>query len=350
LHGLPDSVKIIARAGAARLGREFVKSNPLGLLAGMLACAVLAASMPRALAAETLTMVTTGQGSAQQWPIFIAIAKGYMAENGVTLDLVGTPSTAAAMQQLAAGSANIGSGGLTDPLRAIDKGAPISLLRVETQVPPYTLWAKPTIKSVADLRGKLISIGGAKDITRIYLERTLIPNGVKPGDYDMIFAGTTMARFAALSSGAVDAAILVPPLSFKAKSSGLSLVAKVADYVRDLPFTGYAANTDWAKTHKALLSGFLTAMAKGVDWFYQDANRTGAIDILAKESGSSREDVEMAYDYYRTLRIFDHKGLVEASSVGNLIKAMQEMGDLEGSLDVGRFIDPDITSLAAQVR
>ena len=132
-----------------------MKSNPVGLLAGMLACAALATGMSPALAAETLTMVTTGKGSAQQWPIFIAIAKGYMGEKGVTLDLVGTSSTAAAMQQLAAGSANIGSGGLTDPLRAIDKGAPISLLRVEAQVPPYTLWAKPTIKSVADLRGKL---------------------------------------------------------------------------------------------------------------------------------------------------------------------------------------------------
>ena len=50
------------------------------------------------------------------------------------------------------------------------------------------------------------------------------------------------------------------------------------------------------------------------------------------------------------LHIFDHKGLVEASSIGNLIKAMQDMGDLVGSLDVGRFIDPDITSLAAQVK
>src|SRR5580693_8351738 len=154
---------------------------------------------PCAVAAETITMVTTGQGSAQEWPIFIAEAKGFMAENGVAPDLIAAPSTAAAMQQLAAGSSNLGSGGLTDPLRAIDKGAPISLLRVETQVPPYTLWAKPTIKSVAELRGKLINIGGARDITRIYLERTLIPNGVKPGDYDMIFAGTTVARFAALS-------------------------------------------------------------------------------------------------------------------------------------------------------
>jgi len=306
--------------------------------------------MAPAHAAETLTMVTTGRGSAQQWPIFIAIAKGYMAGNGVTLDMIGASSTAAAMQQLAAGSAHIGSGGLTDPLRAIDKGAKISMLRVEAQVPPYTLWGKPEIKTIADLRGKRIILGGAKDITRIYLERTLIPNGVKPDDYDMIFAGTTAARFAALSSGGVDAAILVPPFSFKAKSTGFSLVANVADYVRDLPFTGYAAHTAWAKAHKPLLLGFLTAVSKGVDWFYQDANRGEAIEILVKESGLSRQDVEMAYDYYRELKIFDRKGLVEASTVNNLIKAMQQMGDLEGTLDVARFIDPEITPLAAQIK
>jgi len=311
---------------------------------------MIACGMTRADAAETLTMVTTGKGSAQEWPIYIAVAKGYMAANGVTPDLIAASSTAAAMQQLAAGSTNLASGGLTDPLRAIDKGAKISLLRVEAQVPPYTLWAKPALKSIAELRGKLISIGGAKDITRIYLERTLIPNGLKPGDYDMIFAGTTAARFAALSSGAIDAAILLPPFSFKAKSSGFSLMANVSDYVRDLPFTGYAANTEWAKTHKTPLLGFLDAMTKGVDWFYQDANRTEAIDILAKELPSSREDIEATYDYYRALHMFDRKGLIEASTVGNLIKAMQEMGDLEGSANVGRFIDPDITPLAAQVK
>src|SRR5580704_9298516 len=250
---------------------------------------------PCAVAAETITMVTTGQGSAQEWPIFIAEAKGFMAENGVAPDLIAAPSTAAAMQLLAAGSSNLGSGGLTDPLRAIDKGAQISLLRVEAQVPPYSLWAKPGIKSIADLRGKLIILGGAKDITRIYLERTLIANGVKPGEYDMIFAGTTAARFAALSSGAVDASLLIPPFSFKAKSIGLSHLADVADYAPDLPFTGYATNIAWATTHKPLLLGFLTAMAKGVDWFYQDTNRAEAIDILVKESGLSRADVDATY-------------------------------------------------------
>jgi NitT/TauT family transport system substrate-binding protein len=328
-----------------------MKLISFGLLGFLAATAVgVGTGVPAAVADETITMVTTGKGSAQQWPIFIAITKGYMSENGVALDLVAAPSTAAAVQQLAAASANLASGGLTDPLLAIDKGAQIAVLRIETQVAPYSLWAKPTIKSIADLRGKLISIGGPKDITRIYLERTLIPNGVKPGEYDMIFAGTTGARFAALSSGAIDASLLIPPFSFKAKSIGLSHLADVADYTHDLPFTGYATNIAWATTRRPLLLGFLNAMAKGVDWFYQDANRTEAIDILVKESSLSRADVEATYDYYRQLHVFDHKGLIESATVANLIKAMQQMDDFDGPRDIGRFVDPDITGLAAQVK
>jgi NitT/TauT family transport system substrate-binding protein len=324
-----------------------MKLTSLGLLA---AIAAIGSGMPPAAAVETITMVTTGKGSAQQWPIFIALTKGYMAENGVALDLIAAQSSAAAVQQLAAGSANLESGGLTDPLLAIDKGARIAVLRVETQVAPYSLWAKPAIKSIPDLRGKLISIGGAKDITRIYLERTLIPNGVKPGEYDMIFAGTTAARFAALSSGAVDASLLIPPFSFKAQGVGLTHLADVADYARDLPFTGYATNIEWATAHKPLLLGFLNAVARGVDWFYQDANRSEAIDILVKESGLNRADVEATYDYYRQLHVFDHRGSIESATVGNLIKAMQQMDNFDGPRDIGRFVDPDITGLAAQVK
>ena len=94
-----------------------MKLISFGLLGFLAATAVgVGTGVPAAVADETITMVTTGKGSAQQWPIFIAITKGYMAENNVALDLIAAPSTALAMQQIAAGSANLASGGLTDPL------------------------------------------------------------------------------------------------------------------------------------------------------------------------------------------------------------------------------------------
>ena len=133
-------------------------------------------------------------------------------------------SNAAVIQQVAAGSANVSTNsGLVDPIRAIEKGAPLA--HRAPRDAGAALFAAGQARDQehrASSRARLISVGGAKDITRIFVERMLEPNGVKPGEFDMTFAGATSARFSALQSGAVDAAILTPPFNFYAESAGFT--------------------------------------------------------------------------------------------------------------------------------
>jgi ABC-type nitrate/sulfonate/bicarbonate transport system substrate-binding protein len=187
--------------------------------------------------------------------------------------LVYIQSSAALIQQLTAGAVDVAlSTGLADPIRAIDKGSPVAIVRIEMQAPPYALLAKPAIKRWAELKGKTISIGGPKDITRIYLERMAVPNGLKAGDYDTVFAGATSARFSALQSGAVDAAILLPPFNFYAESAGFTNLGLTVDYAKELPFTGTVVGRAWASAHKATLEKVLSVNAKSVSWFSDPAN------------------------------------------------------------------------------
>ncbi|MDB5510193.1 MAG: alkanesulfonate transporter substrate-binding subunit, partial [Hyphomicrobiales bacterium] len=173
-----------------------------------------------AAAAEKITMGVIGTGSAQQWALWIAEKKGFFAENNVQVDIVVTPAASAVMQQVIAGAIDIGTAGLTSPMRAIDQGIQVAVLGIETQAPPYSLWSKPAVEKISDLRGKTIVVGGAKDITRTFLERMVVPAGVPKDQYDLTYAGSASARFAALSSGAVDAALLNPPFSYKAQVAG----------------------------------------------------------------------------------------------------------------------------------
>ena len=92
----------------------------------------------------------------------------------------------------------------------------------------------------------MISLGGPKDITRIYVERMLAPHGVKPGEFDMVFAGATSARASALQAGAVDAAILLPPFNFHATAAGFNELGLTVDYAPELPFSGTVINRNWA--------------------------------------------------------------------------------------------------------
>src|SRR5205823_8789254 len=228
----------------ARMIRWLTKIARLSL-AGMAVAWSIAAK------AETITAGLVGAVSSTHWPVYIGLSQGYFAAEDLKLDLVFVQSSAALAQQLTAGSLDVAlSTGLADPIRAIDKGAAIAIVRIEMQAPPYTLLAKPAIKRWQDLKGKTISIGGPKDITRIYLERMAIPNGVKPADYDTVFAGATSARFSALQSGAVDAAILLPPFNFYAESAGFTNLGLTVDYAKELPFTGTVVGRAWASAHK----------------------------------------------------------------------------------------------------
>ncbi len=208
-------------------------------------------------------------------------SKGFFAAEGLKVDIDYVQSSAALVQQVTAGSLGIClSTGLADPLRAVGMGAPISIVRIEVQAPPYDLVAKPSIKSIKELKGKVISLGGPKDITRIYVERMLEPNGVKPGEFDMVFAGATAARASALLAGAVDAAILLPAFNFQAEAKGFNSLGLTVDYVKDLPFSGTAVNNAWANANKGTLEKLLRAQNRGVAWFEDEKNRAEAVQIL----------------------------------------------------------------------
>src|SRR5450759_1110542 len=187
-------------------------------LTGVLFLAAVATA-PVVRAAETFELGSVGGASPLMWPIYIATAKGMFAAEEIKVDVVFVPSSAALQQQLAAGSLKVGVNcGLVDPIRAINQGAPVAIVRIEGQVPPYALLAKPAIKSIKELNGKTIIVGGAKDITRTYLDRMMSPSGIKPGEYDLVYAGATSSLFASLLSVASDASILFPPFNFHAES------------------------------------------------------------------------------------------------------------------------------------
>jgi len=322
-------------------------AGPLRFAAVGLAFAFASAVVPVARAADTVIVGTVGSASANLWPVFIGINKGLFAEKDIKIDLVFVQSSAAVIQQLTAGSLDVTmSTGLVDPIRAIEKGAPIAIVRFESQSPPYALVAKPNIKSLRDLKGKVISLGGAKDITRIYVERMLAPSGIKPGEFDMVFAGATAARAAALQSGAVDAAILLPPSSFQAVANGFNELGLTVDFAPELPFSGTVVSVPWANGHKAILQRLLDAHARAVAWFEDDRNRQDAVAMMVKASGLKADEVEKAYDFYRKGKFFEPTGRVSIARLKALMAALENLGDLPPGLDVDRLLLPGVTAVS----
>jgi NitT/TauT family transport system substrate-binding protein len=317
---------------------------PQGAIAALLAATITAVAA--GAQAETVSVGQIGAISSSHWPMYIGLTQGYYAAEDLKLDPVFIQSSAALSQQLTAGSLDLAlSTGLVDPIRAIDKGSSIAIVRIEIQAPPYALLAKPTIKQWSDLKGKTISIGGPKDITRIYLERMAGPNGVKPGDYDLVFAGATTARFSALQSGAVDAALLLPPFNFYAESAGFANLGYTIDYARELPFAGVVVGRAWAASHKATLDKVLRVHNKSMAWFADPANRATAIKIMVEAGKLKEDDVIKSYDFLHKNEFFEASGRISKTKMGALLKALKDLGDVEGSTEVERFVLPGVAQL-----
>jgi NitT/TauT family transport system substrate-binding protein len=301
---------------------------------------------PAARADDTITIGLVGAISMTHWPLLIGLKEGYYAAEHLKLDLIHTQSSGAVLQQLAAGSIDATvSAALIEPLYAISKGAPLRLVRLEIQLPPYAIEAKAQYRQLEDLRGKTIMIDAPTGITKIYVERMLVPHHVQPSTIDYVYAGATGARFNALMSGAVDATILLPPFSFSAEEKGYSNLGLVADYAKDLPFTGAAVNTNWASKHPDVLRRFLDAHNKSVAWFLDPKNRQESINIMVEASKISPDIIAKTYEFLRSRPFFEPTGRISRSKMGALLAAVKQLGDFQGSTDVANYVLPGIAQL-----
>src|SRR5215471_19353115 len=298
-----------------------------GALAVALAIALAVLANLSAGAAHAQTKITAGMVAhgPPQWPQYIATELGWLKQDNIELDFV--TAGGSGPQQLAAGAVDICHSGYPDFARAALQGAPVRIIINDIVASPYAVFAKPGIKQIADLKGKLISIGGNNDITFIYIKPFLASAGLQTSDVDFIFAKAAGDRFSALAAGGVDATILNHPTYSRAVALGFTNLGDTKPYAEDIPFTVWAANMPWAEKNKDALTAFARNYKRGVRWLYDPANKQQAIDILMKYAKLARKDVEEAYDYQvAKLKLFGLDGDVSDKTYAKMAQGLVEIG------------------------
>src|SRR6185437_6685542 len=97
-------------------------------LAALLAFGI--ASPPRAYAQSkplTPLSVVIISISVTIWPAIVADKKGFFKDEGLDVEFIDSGASTRSLQQVAAGSAPIGSSSMVDTMRGIDKGAKVKI-------------------------------------------------------------------------------------------------------------------------------------------------------------------------------------------------------------------------------
>jgi ABC-type nitrate/sulfonate/bicarbonate transport system substrate-binding protein len=303
-----------------------------------------AASSPTLPAAPERLIYAHGSAGAPDWPIYVAEARGYFAEQALAVELIATGGATVTMQGIASGAFDIVQTSPDPPIRAAAAGLDLVILSTTQHAPIYGLYGERDVARPEQLRARTVIVGGPKDITRYIVDRMLAPNGLRDGDYSLAYAGGTPDRLRALQSGAVQAAILNQPSEFVARREGFPLLVDSYDYIRSLPFGAHSVARAWLgeEVNRQRVVRFLAAAYRGAQDVCDPTQKEAMIRILANRTELTDDDARETYALLvEAKRSANCELRVAPEALQVYVDYIVAMGDLDPpGPDVRRIADP----------
>jgi ABC-type nitrate/sulfonate/bicarbonate transport system substrate-binding protein len=311
----------------------------------VIAATMLAAAGPLAstsVQAQAPTIVTRGTVSSTgaEWPDIVAREKGFYAKEGLKVDQVLlTPTTIT--PSLIGGSIDFGFLNAAQMIQADITGADLVAIGQGMDPAPYNLVAGKAIKSLADLKGKTISLAEQYDAYAEVTREILLKAGLDPEkDVNFRYGGNSNQRMAALVAGAVDAVPLLAPQDKMMLDQGFNGLAFYPDYHPHLALSLTSVNRTWAAAHADIVKAFMRAQKNAITWLNDPANKDEAIALLMKATSSDKPSSDYAYEVYlKKLRIFPADGCIQTQGLETLIQIMSKVNPkVKGDLPTGNYV------------
>jgi NitT/TauT family transport system substrate-binding protein len=262
---------------------------------------LLAALMVTGLSATALAqgvpkVVVGDNPSLSGAPLYIALEKGYYGEAGidVRLEMSGTSSEMAVL--LATNRIQVIGGAISAGFfNSLAKELPIGLLMSRATSPyAHYLMIRPDLvgklREPADLKGRTIAVAARGAILLYELAKVLESAGLSLADVDLKYIPFGQMP-TALTSGAVDAALMISPLQDAVEAKGIGVKWINADSrikVQPVLISVWQMNTDWARQNEGAAKKFVLGTLRGVrdycNAYHRGPNRDEVTRILAKYS------------------------------------------------------------------
>src|SRR5262249_4888474 len=288
-------------------------------------------------------------------PTIIGQEKGFYAAEGLTVETVITGQSSAVCQQILARAAELGGCSTSDTMQTIEAsgGAPPGVVKEETTAPRHNgPYASPAMSSYADIKGQTVMLGGPKDNTVFFFRTMARPNGLLDDDYDVTYAGSSTARYAALQAGGVAASLLSDPFDYRIEQEGFRRLENLRPkYLNagNYAGNGHSAHRDWAREHSGELVRYIRAALAAHAWLYDPANEEEMFAILGPKLNLTRDVFQRSYDRARADTEWSLDGRANASAYEGVQKSLAELGVLEGSLgSPSRYYDMTYVEQAHQ--
>ena len=254
----------------------------------LLLCSAMFAAAQEKKALDPLKLILFTPPS----PLVVGEAKGFFADEGIKLDITLTRNSVEQIRGILAGTWDLAQTATDNVIAYVEsEGVDLAVLAGVERGLNISLFAQPDIKSVKDLKGKVLGVDALTTGFTFILRKMLMLNGLDLNrkDYELVAVGGTAQRFQALKEGKVAGVLLNVPYDDMAKQQGFVPLVAARDVVDTFLATTWVGRRAWAAKNADLLVRFIRAYIKSVDWLSNPSNTKEAVAIVAKEQKVSEE-------------------------------------------------------------
>ena len=266
-------------------------------------------------------------------PLFIALHRGFFKDEAIDIEI---PMMLPQLAHNALMSGEVDYHGVADSaLRLAARGAPLKAIFFGAMRPNYFLMAKPQVKLVAELRGKLIGMVRFGDTVELATRIALSREGLDPQkDVIPIMIGLPTTRVAALAAGSIDATIAVPPDNVLLKQKGFRELLFLGDAV-EFPSNGFATTDRQLSEKRDLTKRTLRALYRGLTFARERPD--DSIQIIEREW---KVDNAVARESYASLaKSFSRDGMASDAGIKFHLQQIQTLDKGAGDISLNKFVD-----------
>ena len=213
-------------------------------------------------------------------PSWVTMDTGLWKKYGLDVELIYLRGGSRTVSALIGGSVDFIFGSDLGITTAIIQGASLTRVGVTTNTLGYSVVTQPAIKTVRDLKGKIIGITPGRDAAYARVVKLLRDNGMDAGK-DVTFLsvgdGGPAARVAALSSGVIHATMFTPPSDMISEKAGMKVLTKI-----DVANVGGGLNTTpgFIQKSRPQTLRFLRGYMEGIQ--YMKSHKDESLKIFSK--------------------------------------------------------------------
>ena len=250
--------------------------------------------------------------------LWVAHDAGFFTQEGLDDQMILIPSGSQLAQVVTAGEVDIAALNGSSTMAAALQGADIKIIGNTTNKLIFSIYVRPEIKTVEDLKGKKIGVtrfGSATDISARFALRKHKLDPQK--DVNILQMGAMSSIMGGLQGGSIDAGLVSPPTLFAVEKMGFKELVSVTDMDLAFPNPSLVVQGGIMKKKPDLVDRFLRAYARGIH--RAKTNKEFTFKSFAKYTKIEDPAVlQKAYDLY-VVKVLERAPYINMAGMRNAL-------------------------------